>query len=139
MTPVEAARSWIDTPYRHQHSTLGAGCDCLGLIRGVWRQLYEEEPEPIPSYSPSWGEVEGDELMLQAASRHMIPIKTADRKAGDVLVFRMRRGMIAKHCGIMVTDDRMVHANQAIERVTECNLVPYWTSRIVGIFRYPGF
>ena len=137
MTPIEAARSWIDTPYRHQHSTKGAGCDCLGLIRGVYRELHDGEPEVMPNYSPSWGEVEGRELMLEAAARHLTPVPVADRQPGDVLIFRMRRGMIAKHCGIMVTPDRMVHAYQGVDRVVECNLVPYWTSRIVGVFRYP--
>ena len=31
------ARDWIGTPYQHQASLKGAGCDCLGLVRGVWR------------------------------------------------------------------------------------------------------
>jgi NlpC/P60 family putative phage cell wall peptidase len=137
MTPVEIARSWIDTPYRHQHSTKGVGCDCLGLIRGVYREIHDDEPEVMPNYSPSWGEVEGRELMLEAAARHLTPIPITDRQPGDVLIFRMRRGMIAKHCGVMVTGDRMVHAYQGVDRVVECNLVPYWTSRIVGVFRFP--
>ncbi|MEM1422329.1 MAG: peptidase P60, partial [Pseudomonadota bacterium] len=34
----EASR-WIGTPYRHQASLRGVGCDCLGLLRGVWRAL----------------------------------------------------------------------------------------------------
>ena len=32
---VRAARGWIGTPYVHQASVRGAGCDCLGLLRGV--------------------------------------------------------------------------------------------------------
>lgn len=32
---VAAARQWLGTPYRHQASVRGVGCDCLGLIRGV--------------------------------------------------------------------------------------------------------
>ena len=42
---VEEARAWIGTPYRHQASLKGVGCDCLGLIRGVWRAVMGEEPE----------------------------------------------------------------------------------------------
>ena len=34
------AYSWIGTPYRHQASRKGVGCDCLGLVLGVWRELY---------------------------------------------------------------------------------------------------
>jgi NlpC/P60 family putative phage cell wall peptidase len=34
---VVATRDWIGTPYQHQASLKGVGCDCLGLVRGVWR------------------------------------------------------------------------------------------------------
>lgn len=36
---IAAARSWLGTPYHHQASRKGVGCDCLGLIRGIWREL----------------------------------------------------------------------------------------------------
>ena len=45
---VEAARAWLGTPYHHQASLRGVGCDCLGLVRGVWRELYGPEPEAAP-------------------------------------------------------------------------------------------
>lgn len=41
---VAEARSWIGTSYRHQASVKGVGCDCLGLVRGVWRACLGEEP-----------------------------------------------------------------------------------------------
>ena len=55
---VAEARSWIGTPYQHQASLKGVGCDCLGLVRGVWRALYGEEPEHVPAYSRDWAEAE---------------------------------------------------------------------------------
>ena len=36
---VARARAWIGTPYRHRASCRGAGADCLGLVRGVWREV----------------------------------------------------------------------------------------------------
>ena len=45
---IAAARGWIGTPYRHQASCNQVGADCLGLIRGVWRELYGAEPAPVP-------------------------------------------------------------------------------------------
>jgi len=44
---VEAALSWRGTPYHHRQSACGIGCDCLGLVRGIWRELYGPEPEAI--------------------------------------------------------------------------------------------
>jgi NlpC/P60 family putative phage cell wall peptidase len=42
---IAAARGWLGTPYHDQASAKGAGCDCLGLVRGVWRDLHGSEPE----------------------------------------------------------------------------------------------
>ena len=53
---VSAARGWLGTPYHDQASVRGVGCDCLGLVRGVWRDLHGPEPMPIPPYSRDWGE-----------------------------------------------------------------------------------
>ena len=51
-TIVAEARAWIGTPYRHQGSLKGIGCDCLGLVRGVWRAVAGAEPEAVPAYAP---------------------------------------------------------------------------------------
>jgi NlpC/P60 family putative phage cell wall peptidase len=62
MSPEEiiaAARSWIGTPYRHQASLKGVGCDCLGLLRGVWREVMGAEPEAPPPYAAGWAESRG--------------------------------------------------------------------------------
>jgi cell wall-associated NlpC family hydrolase len=39
------------TPYVHQASARGAGTDCLGLLRGEWREVLGREPEHVPAYS----------------------------------------------------------------------------------------
>ena len=36
---IAAARSWLGTPYHDQASLKRVGCDCLGLARGVWREV----------------------------------------------------------------------------------------------------
>ena len=53
---VAEARAWIGTPYRHQASLHGVGCDCLGLVRGVWRPSMAAKPEATPAYAPITGE-----------------------------------------------------------------------------------
>jgi NlpC/P60 family putative phage cell wall peptidase len=67
---VKAARGWLGTPYHHQASVKGAGSDCLGLIRGIWRELYGPEPEAMPAYTRDWGDATGSETLLAAACRH---------------------------------------------------------------------
>ena len=79
---LDEARGWIGTPYRHRASVKGEGCDCLGLVRGVWRGLYGAEPEGLPPYSPDWAERGGDETLLKAARRWMIQIPVREARAG---------------------------------------------------------
>jgi NlpC/P60 family putative phage cell wall peptidase len=133
---VAAARLWIGTPYRHQASCRGAGADCLGLVRGVWRDLYGHEPEAPPPYTPDWAEAGGEETMAQAARRHLIEIAPEDAAAGDVVLFRMRPQGPAKHAAILSASDRMIHAYSG-RAVVETPLTVWWRAKLVYAFSFP--
>lgn len=134
---VAAARRWMGTPYHHQASVRGVGADCLGLVRGVWREVYGCEAETPPPYSRDWAEGAGDETMLLAASRHLVAIDAQSAKAGDVLIFRLRVGVVAKHAAILSTATTMIHA---IEGASACEvpLSNWWRRHIAGAFAFPG-
>ncbi len=133
---VAAARRYLGTPYHHQGALCGAGCDCLGLVRGVWRELYGAEPEVPPPYTPDWGEVGGIEHILAAATRHMVPVAPGAAFAGDVLVFRLKPTLVAKHLAIRSAPGRMIHA-QSGDEVREVALSPWWTRRVIAAFSFP--
>ncbi|MDP3460971.1 MAG: NlpC/P60 family protein [Hyphomonas sp.] len=134
---VTEARSWIGTPYCHQASLKGAGCDCLGLVRGVWRAVIGREPELPPPYTPDWAEALGEETLLAAARRQLIERVPSAARAGDVLIFRMGMGVPAKHCGVMSAPDAVIHAYWG-RSVTETRLSPWWSRRVVAAFAFPG-
>lgn len=137
---VALARGWIGTPYVHQASTQGAGADCLGLIRGIWRALYGAEPEAPPPYTPDWGEFGTGELLLAGAMRHLLPLaREAALAEGQVLLFRMRAGAVAKHLGVLSEAGeaaRFVHA-YTHHGVIESPLTTPWRNRIAARFRFP--
>jgi len=130
------ARLWLGTPYRHQASVRGAGCDCLGLVRGVWRAIHDREPEPVPPYTADWGETGNHEPLLAAGLRHMTAVAVQETGPGDILVFRWRVGMAAKHLGILSGQNRFIHAWERAG-VVEAPLVPAWRARIAAAFRIP--
>ena len=134
---VAEARSWIGTRYRHQASVKGVGCDCLGLVRGVWRTCIGEEPEQPSPYTPDWAEATGDEALADAAFRHLVPIACDAFRAGDVLLFRWRAGHVAKHAAIAASEDSMIHAHDNAA-VCEIALAPWWRRRLAHAFRFPG-
>ena len=105
---LSIARDWIDTPYQHQASVKGAGCDCLGLIRGIWREIYGDEPIDVPAYTPDWAEALGEETLLQASKTCLKPIAKNAAKPGDVLLFRMAPRVPCKHIAILSASDRII-------------------------------
>jgi NlpC/P60 family putative phage cell wall peptidase len=134
---IATARDWLGTPYHHGASLKGVGCDCLGLIRGVWRELYGTEPEAPGPYTGDWTETTGVEAMLLAARRHMAERPVDRMESGDVLIFRLAPGRIAKHAGFVAPDGRMIHAQEGVP-VAEVSLGPWWRRRIAGVFSLPG-
>jgi len=130
------ARLWLGTPYQHQASLRGVGCDCLGLVRGVWRALHGPEPEAPPPYRPDWAELGGRELLAEALGRALIPLDPAAARPGDVLVFRMAPDAPAKHCAILSAPDRMIHAYWG-RACVESWLGRWWRERRVAAFRFP--
>ncbi len=133
---ISAARSWVGTPYLHQASVKGVGADCLGVVRGVYRDLYGAEPEQTPPYTADWAEARGQETLRDAAMRHLTPIAKSARQPGDVLLFRMLPKNPAKHAAIQVTDHHMVHAYSG-HAVMEGILTDWWERRLVYVFRFP--
>lgn len=136
---VHVARKWIGTPYLHQASVSGAGADCLGLIRGIWREVVGDEPFSPPYYSTDWCECSGEELLLGAALKWLVPDLGGIPRPGSVLLFRMREGAVAKHLGVMVEAGerpRFVHAYTG-HGVVESPLSEPWARRIVSSFAFP--
>lgn len=136
---VAVARGWIGTPYVHQASCRGAGTDCLGLLRGVWREVLGAEPEPVPPYTPDWDEAARRDDLMAAAGRWLLPVPAGAEAEGQVLLFRMREGAVAKHLGLsarMAGGESFIHAYTG-HGVVESPLSAPWARRIVARFRFP--
>ncbi|HEY9012127.1 MAG TPA: NlpC/P60 family protein [Devosia sp.] len=124
---VATARGWLGTPYRHLAATRGAGCDCLGLIRGVWAELYGAMPE-VPNYRADVRD-QRDLLAVAEARLDRTPLGP-----GRIVLFRL--GAVPRHCGIVTEAGRFIHAQERIG-VVEANLTEGWAKRVVGCFAFP--
>ena len=54
MDAVAEARAWLDTPFHHQASIKGAGCDCIGLIKGVGVALKLVDYDPASAQAQAF-------------------------------------------------------------------------------------
>lgn len=136
---VARASAWLGTPYLHQASCKGAGTDCLGLLRGLWREIHGDEPRLIPAYTPDWSEPQGREELLEAARQFLQPVDAGQEQPGDVLLFRMRPGAVAKHLGILTQTGAaagFIHAYSGHGVVLSPLSTP-WRRKIAAIFRFP--
>lgn len=130
------ARAWLGTPYQHQASVRHVGCDCAGLVRGVWRALVGPEPEPMPAYTPGWAERGAPEHLEQFAQRWLRPTN-AVALPGDVLLFGMAATAPLKHCAILSDRDSLLHAYWG-RAVVESRFSPWWRARLGRAFAFPG-
>ena len=128
---AQHARVWIGTPYVHQASCKGSGTDCLGLLRGIWRELYGTEPD--------WSEPQREERLFEAAKRHLTEKPIEDMASGDVLLFRMRGRGVAKHLGILGDAGEtptFIHAYSGHSVVENALTLP-WRRRVAACFSFP--
>lgn len=134
---VKTARQWLGTPYIHQATIKHQGCDCLGLVRGIWRELIGPEPVATPGYSSDWGEVGNRELLREVVEQHFKKSNQTSPSPGDLILFRWRKTTIIKHLGIMTNHNRFIHAYEK-SGVVESPLVRDWQRRIAGLYCFPG-
>ena len=133
---VTVACAWLGTPYHDQASLRGVGCDCLGLARGVWREMVGAETFPIPPYSRDWGEIGPREVLAEGARRMMAEVALADAVPGALVLFRMTPRAIAKHVGILTTPESFIHSYERLGVIEEV-LTPIWRRRIAFAFLFP--
>jgi len=115
----------------------GRGCDCLGLLRGVYAEAYGDLVD-TPSYrGRPPRKSAGRETMLEAARSYLIEVPKETRGPAVVLVFRTHPQLVAWHCGIMTTETEMVHSHSGRE-VYEVTLGERWEPKVVGAFKFPN-
>ncbi len=142
---VAIATGWLGTPYLHQASARGLGTDCLGLARGIWRDLHGAEPVAPPPYTRDWGESSGREVMWEATRAFLIEVPVSTAGPGALILFRMVAASPAKHCGILVPGVTpgpaeqlaLIHARETTAVTREPFTLP-WRRRAVAAFLFPG-
>ncbi len=133
---VATARGWLLTPFHHQASVKGVGCDCVGLIRGVAAELGLPQGAFDDVRYRGYSRVPIPGLLLKGLRETLTPIKGGLKVAlpGDVLLFRIDDA--PQHLALK-TDAGMLHAYARKRRVVEHGIDDYWRRRFVSAWRLP--
>ncbi len=132
---VEIARTWINTPYHNQASLKGVGCDCFGLITGVYKDITGIEVKTKETYSSSWYKDHETKYKLKENLDQMGK-QVLDLVSGDILIFAINEDHYV-HCGIYA-GNTFIHCidDRAINRVVEMRYSDRWKERHRATYRY---
>lgn len=132
---VAEARSWIGTPWVHQHQLKGVAVDCAQLIIGVARACGLVDGVSVQDYGRH-----PDGTIEKMCGAHLVPVDQKDMQPGDVLVVAVEHqpqhlGILAdyRHGGLSV-----VHAANTAGKVIETRLIFARGFRFVSAYRFPG-
>lgn len=95
---VVCARTWLGTPYVHQHRAKGHGVDCVGLPIGICRELGLVAPDfDVNGY----GRKPDGKSLLSECDRYMDRIAMALVRPGNVLVYEFDSRLGPQHMGVV--------------------------------------
>lgn len=109
---LSSAENWLGTPYVLGAALRGVGCDCVGLIRGVWGDLRGVTPPPSPPWREDWVNSSARPLVA-AARQYLTPIRVSSSGPGCVVVLRVQ-GNREAHCGIICEGNTFIHAVEGV-------------------------
>ncbi|MFZ1416647.1 MAG: hypothetical protein WAS73_19035 [Defluviicoccus sp.] len=100
---INEARSWLGTPYHHQAALKGVGCDCIGLLKGIFASFGGIVDLPA-DYSPTWHVHRAEERLRAGLARYSTEIPLLSARPGDILLFGFGRGPAA-HGAMLIEPD----------------------------------
>lgn len=137
---AEQARLWIGTPYHNQAALMGVGCDCVGILQGIWLSLVGPLPAEVPPYSDQWHHHQKESLLLDMLINKFGFIDRgvdSNPPLGSVLCFGLKK-MVAHHVGVVTGPGIFVHAIRTVQKVQEVELGAMWVSRLHRVLDFPG-
>ena len=130
---IAEARSWLGTPWHHQASVKGVGCDCIGFVRGVAERFLGPISIEL-DYAPTWHLYRADPRMYEGFRALADEIGPAEADAADILLFGVGKGP-AHHCAYVAPEGGLIHCYREAGRVVEHALSPDWRARVRHGFR----
>lgn len=143
---VAEARTWIGTPFQHQQSAKQVASDCIGLVRGVFREVgLRSEPVVRTQAAAFAGYARSPDgvSFKRFCDMTMLSIEIGDMLPGDVALFAYVRRM-PHHCAIVGDYAHgglsMIHSigpgNEG--EVVEHRFDDSWRKRLVAAYSIPG-
>lgn len=127
---VAEARTWLDTPFKHQGRLKGVGSDCVGIILGVGKSL-----NLLDYQLSNYGKLPDGMLMYKIMKEQLDEVSLDDIQLGDIILFKFHSE--PQHVGFY-TDIGILHSYADVKKCVETSMDDTWKSRVVSVFRFRG-
>lgn len=136
---VDAARRYIDTPWKHQGRKIKVGVDCIGLVGGVALDLGLPGASEWASDKTlhCYGRTPVPETLLGACDRFMDRVRIPEASLGDIIIMGFSYG--PQHFAIVsrVAPNYIIHAYAQMRKVMETKASIHG-AQIVRAYRFKG-
>ena len=132
---VKIAREWIGTPWVHQASVKGVGCDCVGMVRGVYTELTGKTVGGAMDYTRSFYLFSGEERLKNEIGKYCMEVPIGEAKSGDVILISFLN-LPSHHIGILA-GTTFIHSWEDIGNVVEIPYDAAWKRLTKAVFRFP--
>lgn len=144
---IKTARKWIGTQFHHQgrlkkNAKCQGGCDCLGLIIGIAKELNIQSKTNLPlhyfdqvNYSLTIEEDLEKNTIYNKIQHLLVHKETLSALPGDILLIKIHHNIW--HFAILSYHHKIIHTSTTIQQVTEHKLFPKWYHMIAYVFSFP--
>lgn len=120
MKPYILAQEWLGTPFVEGAAIKNVGCDCAGLLEGIFQSLGEITPAR-----------DGQNLeQALVNANYLFEVQTPN--VGDILLFHANDNF---HVGILTDNNTIIHAHWT-RGVIENRFGSWFASRLIKTYRY---
>ncbi len=142
---IEESLSWIGTRFKHQGrlkkdiNSLG-GCDCLGLVVGVARNLKIKTitGNSFESFDQvNYSKLVTSNILLNQLNLLLSKVNMEDLQLGDIILIKVNDW--PQHLAIISSISpsiTIIHSYIQVRRVVKQNLPQEWLEKIVAIYRF---
>jgi len=89
----------------------------------------------VPAYGRSARDQRSSGKLLEAAQHFLMETDRAPLP-GRVVLFRLRRALPPRHCGILLPEEQFIHAQERVG-VVVTRLDNIWLGRVDSLFAFP--
>ncbi len=131
---IKVAEEWIGTPFHQQGRQKQVGCDCVGLILGVAKEICAKSITHDPWDKcdiHAYDSMTDSYLLLELIPKYFQE-NTISPQPGNILLIQITDSQY--HLSIQSHNNRIIHSCSSIGRVISHKIIPTW--KVIKFFRF---